>query len=90
LLLAGFLKQGETMPAKTCEVEVFVLVDENGNYVVHKDEDELAEAYDNDISEDSHTGRRTIRIKLSVPLPEYVTMTGTVPALGEPSELTVS
>lgn len=63
---------------ETCEVEVYVVVDSAGDYGVGRDEDEACEDYDSDIGGTSC--RRIVKVKLTVPLPEAIVMTGVVPA----------
>jgi hypothetical protein len=60
------------------EVQVWVCVDENGDYAVHKDgPHEAGEAYQDDIG--GHGPRRTIQVTLMVPVPKQIEMAGTVP-----------
>lgn len=68
----------------TIQVEVWVLVDENGDYIASHDVDQLGEIYESQISADCGTAKRKVKVLLTVPLPEPVTLTGTVPA--EPTE----
>ena len=63
---------------KTCEVEVWVLVDADGNYVASASEDALADLYDADVGADASTGRRVVKVTLTVPLPQTVELTGEV------------
>lgn len=62
------------------QLEVWVLVDENGDYVASSSEISLAEIYDDQIGGGNDLGRRLIKIKLTVPLPSPITLTGVVPA----------
>lgn len=63
------------------EVEVWVVVDESGDYEVGKEQDQAQERYDDEIG--SSGPRRYVRVVLSVPTPAPVTLKGTVPAEGE-------
>lgn len=72
------------------QVELWLLVDENGDYVVAKEQEGLAEAYDNDIGAGADMGRRIVCVTLTVPLPAPIKLTGEVPAEPEPSELAVT
>jgi hypothetical protein len=80
------------MAQQTCQIEVWVVVDENGDYAAGNDEDGCRAAYGEIIEEDGLNikAHRCIKVTLTVPLPVTVELTGTVPAIGEPSGLKVS
>jgi hypothetical protein len=65
----------------TCEVEVYVLVDGDGNYVASEDADALADRYDEVAGNDAATARRRVKVVLTVPLPVEAVLRGTVPEL---------
>lgn len=67
------------------EVEVWVLVDEDGCAVASTDVDALAGLYDDSVGEGAEKARRCVKVVLKVPCPSYVEMTGVVPAEGEGS-----
>lgn len=70
---------------KTVDIEVWVLVDENGDYVaIDDDVDALEQRYDDAIGGVSNLARRIIQITLKVPIPVPIKLWGTVPP--EPSE----
>jgi hypothetical protein len=69
------------MAAETCEIEVWVMVNENGEYEVGCDEDEVGERYSDNIND--NLARRAVKVILTVPMPKPVTMRGTVPAEAE-------
>lgn len=69
------------MAAQTCEVEVYVLIDSDGNYVASEDADALADRYDEVAGNDSATARRRIKVVLTVPLPVEAVLRGTVPEM---------
>ena len=70
--------------AKTMQVEVWVIVSEGEDYAVGVDEEAAADAFENDVGEIKEAGAtRRIRVVLTVPVPETVTLTGDVPAEGE-------
>lgn len=78
---------------KTCQVEIWLLVDADGNYVATHDEAELGDSYENCIgtlAEAAEMGCRRVKVTLTVPLPVTTELTGTVPPIGEPSELVAS
>lgn len=62
------------------DIEVHVMVDDNGDYVVHEDIDELGTRYTEQVSEATPPVSRTITVRLKVPLPRAIVLTGTVPA----------
>lgn len=75
---------------ETTTVEVWVLVDEDGNYVASHDVDRLCEEYDDVIGGDrDSTSFRRIKVTLTVPLPKPVELTGVVPAEPVGGELRV-
>lgn len=63
------------------ELEVWVVVDANGEYGVGFDEDTASDDYSNN---GSSSNRRVIRVTLNVPLPTVTEVTATLPAV--PSE----
>lgn len=64
-------------------VEVWVLVDDNGDCVASHDEEQLVELYESCVQSVSHAnGLRRVKVILTVPLPEIVRGTGTVPQEG--------
>jgi phosphoenolpyruvate carboxylase len=71
------------------EVEVFVMVDENGDYVATHIAERLTDLYEEDVNDDHGLGRRVIRITIKVPLPEIVDLKGEVPVEAEPTGLVV-
>lgn len=72
------------MPQQTTTVEFWVLVDSTGDYAVGKDADLAKEGYENDIQPVADAeGFRLVKVALTMPLPQVIEMTGTVPADGE-------
>jgi phosphoenolpyruvate carboxylase len=73
------------MPAKFAECEVWVLVDESGDYVCAKQSDDLSQLYEDEMGE-VELGRRYVKLTVRVPLPTPIEITADVPAEeGEPS-----
>lgn len=61
------------MAVQTCDVEVWVMVNDQGEYVAHEDNDQLAEAYGERIGELNEAGGiRRVKVKVRVPLPEVI------------------
>ncbi len=71
------------MAVETHECEIWLLCDENGNYVVAASSDDLANKYEEEIGGGHELARRVVQVKVKVPVPSYVTLTGTAPAEGE-------
>lgn len=72
------------------EIEVWIVVDESGDYAIGKDEDEACERYTDDIGGGDNYSKRRIKVSIQVPKPKVLELTGTVPAEAEAAELTVA
>lgn len=59
-------------------IDIWVLMDAQGDYGVGRDEDDVHNNYTDNVG-DMPSGTRLIKVKLSVPLPSVVEMTGDVP-----------
>ncbi len=72
------------MAAKMMQVEIWVLVNEGEEYAISRIEEDLVGNFENDVGPigDAGTTRR-VKVVLSIPIPETVTLTGDVPAEGE-------
>ena len=66
----------------TCEVWVWVLVDENGDHAATANADNLADVYDSEVGGGSELAKRKVHVVLTVPVPEPAELRGTVPAEG--------
>ncbi len=78
------------MPSTTT-CEVWIMVDEAGDYVVAVQESDLADRYAEDIQDIGNAGGlRRIKIVVTVPLPVTVELVGVVPVQGEASLTVVS
>jgi hypothetical protein len=75
--------------SKMTEIRVLVLIDEEGEWVIGKDDDELHERYTEAVGEDTAAARRVVAITLKVPLPTVVELNGEVPAEPTINGLTV-
>lgn len=70
------------------EIEVWVMVNDQGEYVAHGDADKLAGLYAEEVGEIAEAGGiRRIRLAVKVPLPEPIELTGEAAAEPEPGEL---
>lgn len=87
LFLPGFLTLEEAL-MKTGTIELWVCVDENGDYAVGKDRDQSQENYAGEIGDDS-AGRRYITVLLTVPLPNPIEVAGTVEISETPAQLAI-
>ncbi|VTT99059.1 unnamed protein product [Gemmataceae bacterium] len=73
------------------EVEVWVMLNDQGEYVAHEDADELAAEYAERVGEASEAGGiRRVRLTVKVPLPEPIELTGEAAAEPEPGALRVA
>lgn len=76
--------------AETKKINVFVLIDEAGDYVATHDEGLLEELYEDNISDcNNMMPRRYIRVELQVPLPTQVVVYGEIPPETPPENLTL-
>ena len=71
------------MEKKIAEVEVWMVVDCDGDFVVAKDESDLDELYTEGISIDASVPRRKIKVVLAVPLPLTTIVRGQVSEIEE-------
>jgi len=62
------------------DVELWVVVDEAGNYSVGNDAEAAAEKYSDDIGDGDGTAKRLVKVILKLPTPKPITLTGKVPA----------
>ena len=78
--------------AKVQEVEVFVMIDSDGNYVAHHDGDRLGEFFEEETGSEVKDvgGMRVVRIVVKVPLPEMIELKGEVAAEEQAGELKVA
>lgn len=75
--------------ADYAEIEVVVMVDSAGDYVVAASEENLADAWENEIS-NTPVGSRVITLKLRVALPKAATLSaGTIEA-GQSGDVTLT
>lgn len=73
------------------EIEVWVVVDESGDYRAGEDASTAAERFNDDIGNDGTTPTRLVCVKLKVPAPKPIELSGVVPEepSGEGCELSV-
>ncbi len=78
--------------APTATVEVWIVVDENGDSAVGPDQAAALASYDEHVGrdDDSPVGLRFARVTLTVPLPVTAELTGTVPVDDTPATLAVA
>lgn len=76
---------------ETCEIEVWVLVDEDGNAVADCNPDHLKDEYEADVGElETHVARRVVKITLTIPKPQAVSLACVIPAEVNAGELKVA
>jgi hypothetical protein len=78
------------MAAELIEVEAWVLVDADGNWVVAANTDDLHTRYTEDVGDDTQTPRRTFCVKIRVPKPRVCELTAEVGEEAEPAGLKVA
>ncbi len=77
------------MPALT-EITVLILIDENGDYAVHNEPDDIKERYEEEVGEiDGALAYRLVRLTVKVPTPVAATATIVVPALPNDAVVTM-
>ena len=63
--------------AKTAQIEVYAIVDADGDYAVGKDAEAAVEKYTEDVGDLSEVdGVRTIKLLVTVPLPVEIVLSG--------------
>lgn len=67
------------MAAKMIEVQVWILVDSDGDYVIATDQDDVHTKYVEDVSEESSLPKRLVCVTLQVPAPQMVHVKATLP-----------
>jgi hypothetical protein len=67
------------MATEFATIEVWVMIDEGGDYVADASEENLGQRYADDIGGDEGVARRKVKITLKVPLPKPIELTGEVP-----------
>lgn len=66
------------MAVEMCDVEVFVLVNSEGEYVASADADKLAQLYTDDVGDLAEAeGIRRVKLTVKVPLPKPIELVGT-------------
>lgn len=75
------------MASEFCQVEVWVVVDENGDYVVDTASDSAEEKYGDDIGR-TGIATRMVKVTLKVPYPKPIEVTAELPE--ESSEVAVA
>jgi hypothetical protein len=62
-------------------VEVWLMIDDCGDYCIAKDADGLGEAYENDVQDlESAGGLRRVKVTVTIPLPKPLEVEATAPA----------
>lgn len=67
------------------EIEVFILMDADGNFITTHDADNIKDEWDTHIGNEPVHPTRLMRIKLNVPLPVEINLAATVPAEAIPA-----
>lgn len=72
--------------SQTTQIEVWVLIDQEGAYVVGKEAEGMQEKYDDEVG-GTDIALRRVKVTLTVPLPKPIELTGVVPAEASEGEL---
>lgn len=73
------------------QIEVFIMVDVDGDYVVAKDEADLGQIYQDNIADPITVATRTYKLTLNVPQPKIIDVRGTLPApVEQPAEMAIT
>lgn len=75
---------------QTTEIEVAIMIDQDGDYVIHKDADELGDTWDNEIGGSTPRLTRVVVLKLTVPLPKALVAEAAIPDTDGPVSVTVT
>ena len=67
----------ETAAAETADIEIYVVVDSDGDYEVGINDEEATERYGETIS--TSLPRRLIKMTITVPLPRAIEVTAAIP-----------
>lgn len=68
-------------------IEIWVLIDEQGDYAVGNDAETASQRFTDDVGDDLALGRRMVKLTVKVPLPTTIELTGEVEIEEEVSEL---
>lgn len=63
----------------TITAEIFLMVDQDGDYIATHDEDSLSEVWDNYVG-GSPSGLKTVKLNLTAPLPVSLEVSGEIAA----------
>jgi hypothetical protein len=72
------------------EFDVYLMIDENGDYVVCADESDLAEKYDDEIGGGADLARRIVKVMLTIPVPKTLVLTATLPDVPNDAKLVIA
>ena len=78
------------MDTQTTDLEFFVMVDQDGDFVIDTDPDNLGSRYEDEISSTPPNASRVFSFKLTVPLPKPTEVTAVVPDTDGPVNITIS
>jgi hypothetical protein len=76
--LRGINPMTQRTEKPTAALEIWAMVNEDGEYVATHDEDNLSDLYDDCIG-GTPTNCRTVKLNLTVPLPQPIEVSGEVP-----------
>lgn len=76
--------------SETKEIEFFVMIDEQGEFVVDQDADNVMTKYRDEVAECGPETSRVFHLKLTLPLPKPTVVQGTIPDTDGPINITIS
>ena len=74
----------------TKEIEFSIMIDQDGDFVVDVDPDNLGSRYEDEINSTPPNASRVFTFKLTVPLPKPSVVSAVVPDKNEPVNMTIS
>lgn len=75
------------MAVEMCEIEIWVVVDEDGDYACDAERDDAETRFEESIGFSNEKATRRVCIKVKVPLPKAIEITGEVQVSEEVGEL---
>lgn len=63
----------------TKEIEFYIMIDQDGDFVVDSDADNLGQRYEDELTSTPPNGSRVFHLKLTVPLPKPTVVSATIP-----------
>lgn len=78
------------MTAEPAEIEFYIFIDQDGDFVLDTDFNSLGAKYVEEVSDSVPNATRVLHLKLTVPLPGPIAVSATIPDTDGPVTVTVS